>query len=118
MSTLFKKRKKSPKVESDVSTNAALKDASEVKSVLKTVKEVPTNISTFDDLKLTAPLQQTCNSLGYKQPTPVQKCVIPFLIENTSSHILALSSTGSGKTAAFVLPILHHLSYDPYEYMQ
>ena len=114
MSTLFKKRKKSPKVESDVSTNFALKDASEMKSILKTVKEVPANISTFDDLKLTAPLLQTCKSLGYKQPTPVQKCVIPFLIENTSSHILALSSTGSGKTAAFVLPILHHLSYDPY----
>jgi ATP-dependent RNA helicase DDX49/DBP8 len=72
------------------------------------------NISTFDDFQLAPPLLQTCKSLGYKQPTPVQKAVIPFLISNTSSHILALAATGSGKTAAFVLPILHHLSFDPY----
>lgn len=71
-------------------------------------------IHTFSDLKLSPPLLQTCQSLGYKTPTPVQKTVIPFLLSNTSSHILALATTGSGKTAAFVLPILHHLSKDPY----
>ena len=72
------------------------------------------HISTFSDIKLIPPLQQTCRSLGYKTPTPIQKTVIPFLLQNTSSHILALASTGSGKTASFVLPILHHLSSDPY----
>jgi len=72
------------------------------------------NISTFDDFHLVPPLLHKCKSLGYKQPTPVQKAVIPYLISNTSSHILALAATGSGKTAAFVLPILHHLSFDPY----
>ena len=71
-------------------------------------------ISTFSDLNLIPPLQQTCRSLGYKTPTPIQKSVIPFLLNNTSSHILALATTGSGKTATFVLPILHHLSFDPY----
>jgi ATP-dependent RNA helicase DDX49/DBP8 len=72
------------------------------------------HISTFSDLNLIPPLQQTCRNLGYKTPTPIQKAVIPFLLNNTSSHILALATTGSGKTATFVLPILHHLSHDPY----
>eukprot|EP00554_Chaetoceros_debilis_P007672 CAMPEP_0194076052 /NCGR_PEP_ID=MMETSP0149-20130528/2928_1 /TAXON_ID=122233 /ORGANISM="Chaetoceros debilis, Strain MM31A-1" /LENGTH=574 /DNA_ID=CAMNT_0038756695 /DNA_START=109 /DNA_END=1833 /DNA_ORIENTATION=- len=71
-------------------------------------------ITDFSDLGLIPSLLQTCKSLGFKTPSPVQKKVIPFLLSNTSSHILALASTGSGKTAAFVLPMLHHLSHDPY----
>lgn len=126
MSTLFKKKRSSTKTQAINVTSAidssstvtpspstSTSRASSVKKE-KTTKTVPSNISTFDDLKLSIPLLQTCKSLGYKQPTPVQKAVIPYLITNTSSHILALASTGSGKTAAFVLPILHHLSYDPY----
>eukprot|EP00979_Chaetoceros_neogracilis_P004610 scaffold797_cov408-Chaetoceros_neogracile.AAC.75 len=126
MSTLFKKKRSSTKTQAINGTSAidssstvtpspstSTSRASSVKKE-KTTKTVPSNISTFDDLKLSIPLLQTCKSLGYKQPTPVQKAVIPYLISNTSSHILALASTGSGKTAAFVLPILHHLSYDPY----
>jgi ATP-dependent RNA helicase DDX49/DBP8 len=126
MSTLFKKKRSSTKTQAINVTSAidssstvtpspstSTSRASSVKKE-KTTKTVPSNISTFDDLKLSIPLLQTCKSLGYKQPTPVQKAVIPYLISNTSSHILALASTGSGKTAAFVLPILHHLSYDPY----
>ena len=121
MSTLFKKKRSSVKNASiaaansvvDKTSSSPLTSCSSVKKE-RTTKTVPSNISTFDDLKLSLPLLQTCKSLGYKQPTPVQKAVIPYLISNTSSHILALASTGSGKTAAFVLPILHHLSYDPY----
>jgi ATP-dependent RNA helicase DDX49/DBP8 len=113
MSTLFKAKRKRP---SHVET---IKDSNDAKDDQKTeplndnsYKE--TIINTFSDLKLSPPLLQTCKSLGYKTPTPVQKEVIPFLLSNTSSHILALATTGSGKTAAFVLPILHHLSKDPY----
>ena len=125
MSTLFKKKRSTANNQSAAAAAAAVVvDSSTPKppstsgsSTIKkerTTKAAPSNISTFDDLKLTPPLLQTCKSLGYKQPTPVQKAVIPYLIQNTSSHILALASTGSGKTAAFVLPILHHLSNDPY----
>ena len=68
----------------------------------------------FQDLGLTEPLVQTCKALGFKRPTPVQRHIIPFLLREESAHVLALASTGSGKTAAFVLPILHRLSADPY----
>ncbi|VEU34227.1 unnamed protein product [Pseudo-nitzschia multistriata] len=68
----------------------------------------------FEDLGLTDPLVETCKALGFKRPTPVQRHIIPFLLRNESAHVLALASTGSGKTAAFVLPILNRLSADPY----
>lgn len=68
----------------------------------------------FQDLGLTEPLVETCKALGFKRPTPVQRHIIPFLLRQESAHVLALASTGSGKTAAFVLPILHRLSADPY----
>jgi ATP-dependent RNA helicase DDX49/DBP8 len=70
--------------------------------------------ATFEDLGLAEPLVETCKALGFKSPTPVQRQIIPFLLREQSSHVLALAETGSGKTAAFVLPILHHLAKDPY----
>lgn len=122
MSTLFKKKRSTADnqsaaavtVDSSTLKPSSTSGSSTIYKKERTTKTAPSNISSFDDLKLTPPLLQTCKSLGYKQPTPVQKAVIPYLIQNTSSHILALASTGSGKTAAFVLPILHHLSNDPY----
>ena len=68
----------------------------------------------FQDLGLTEPLVETCKALGFKRPTPVQRHIIPFLLREEYAHVLALAATGSGKTAAFVLPILHRLSADPY----
>ena len=70
--------------------------------------------ASFDDLGLADPLIATCKSLGFSKPTPVQRTIIPFLLQEETSHVLALASTGSGKTASFVLPILHRLSLDPY----
>ncbi|HML85476.1 MAG TPA: DEAD/DEAH box helicase, partial [Bacteroidales bacterium] len=43
--------------------------------------------------------------LGFVTPTPVQQQTIPFLLENTTD-LVALAQTGTGKTAAFGLPIL------------
>jgi len=72
------------------------------------------SLTQFEDLGLAEPLLRKCKSLGFKKPTPVQRTVIPFLMAHQRAHVLALAKTGSGKTAAFVLPILHHLSLDPY----
>jgi ATP-dependent RNA helicase DDX49/DBP8 len=52
--------------------------------------------------------------MGYSRPTPVQRCMIPFLLQNESQNVMCLAATGSGKTAAFVLPILQKLQADPY----
>jgi len=70
--------------------------------------------ASFDDLGLADPLVATCKSLGFTKPTPVQRKIIPFLLQEEKSHVLALAATGSGKTASFVLPILHRLALDPY----
>ena len=80
--------------------------------------------ATFSDLGLSAPLVQACRKLGFKTPTGVQRAIIPFILKQPTSstnnnninnhHVLTLSATGSGKTAAFALPLLHELSHDPY----
>ncbi len=51
-------------------------------------------------------------SLTLQHPTPVQAACIPPAL--AGRDVLANAETGSGKTAAFVLPILHRLAFDPY----
>ncbi|HSG46850.1 MAG TPA: DEAD/DEAH box helicase, partial [Longimicrobiales bacterium] len=50
-------------------------------------------------------------SLGFVQPTPIQSEAIPYAMEGRD--LLACAATGSGKTAAFLLPILHQLMDKP-----
>lgn len=88
-----------------------------VKSYEKQQQQQPPLFSTwatFADLGLAEPLQKTCRSMGYSRPTPVQRCMIPFLLQNETQNVMCLAATGSGKTAAFVLPILQKLQADPY----
>ena len=47
-------------------------------------------------------------SLGFENPTPIQQQVIPVVLE-TENDIVGLAQTGTGKTAAFAIPILQHL---------
>lgn len=61
----------------------------------------------FADLGLKDTLVETVHELGYEQPTEIQQLAIPALING--SDILGISQTGTGKTAAFVLPLLQHL---------
>jgi ATP-dependent RNA helicase RhlE len=72
----------------------------------------PTNNSTneltlFADLALTAPLMQAVKESGYERPTPIQARAIPHLLQGRD--LLGLAQTGTGKTAAFVLPMLQRL---------
>nr|KAF6400797.1 DEAD-box helicase 49 [Rousettus aegyptiacus] len=66
----------------------------------------------FTELGLSSWLVEQCRQLGLKQPTPVQLGCIPAILEGRDC--LGCAKTGSGKTAAFVLPILQKLSEDPY----
>ncbi len=61
----------------------------------------------FASLGLSAPILRALESAGYKTPTPIQTAAIPPAIEHRD--ILGCAQTGTGKTAAFVLPILQHL---------
>jgi ATP-dependent RNA helicase DeaD len=61
----------------------------------------------FTDLNLHPQLVETVAALGYREPTPVQAAVIPLMLDG--HDILAQSKTGTGKTAAFILPVLNHI---------
>jgi ATP-dependent RNA helicase DeaD len=61
----------------------------------------------FTDLNLHPQLVETVTELGYQEPTPVQAAVIPLML--AGHDILAQSKTGTGKTAAFILPVLSHI---------
>jgi ATP-dependent RNA helicase RhlE len=62
---------------------------------------------TFDSLGLSADLLKTVTEEGYTAPTPVQEAAIPFVL--AGRDVLAAAQTGTGKTAAFTLPILDRL---------
>ena len=59
----------------------------------------------FESLGLNAPLWEAVRDLGYENPTPIQEEVIPMLLES-ETDLVALAQTGTGKTAAFGLPLL------------
>ncbi len=64
---------------------------------------------TFSDLQLRPELQSTVAELGYDAPSPIQAALIPILLEGRDA--VGQAKTGTGKTAAFALPLLHRL-YD------
>src|SRR5215212_8544159 len=64
--------------------------------------------SPFAPLGLSAPLISTLTNLGYEEPTPVQRATIPLMLEG--KDLLAQAATGTGKTAAFALPIVERLA--------
>jgi len=65
----------------------------------------------FDSLGLASPLLNAVKDEGYEIPTPIQAKAIPAII--SGQDVLGCAQTGTGKTAAFALPILHRLSTMP-----
>ncbi|XP_066481521.1 probable ATP-dependent RNA helicase DDX27 [Tiliqua scincoides] len=65
----------------------------------------------FQDMNLSRPLLKAITALGFKQPTPIQKACIPVGL--LGKDICACAATGTGKTAAFILPVLERLIYKP-----
>jgi superfamily II DNA/RNA helicase len=62
----------------------------------------------FDELNLAPPLLQALTACGYEEPTPIQAQTIPALL--AGRDVIGSAQTGTGKTAAFVLPALHRLA--------
>jgi superfamily II DNA/RNA helicase len=63
---------------------------------------------TFQDLQLIEPIARAVRDEGYTQPTPIQQAAIPHVL--AKRDLLGLAQTGTGKTAAFALPILQRLA--------
>ena len=61
----------------------------------------------FEDLNLHSSLLKAVKDQNYSQPTAIQKKAIPLVLNR--NDVLGSAQTGTGKTAAFALPILHHL---------
>jgi len=61
----------------------------------------------FDELNLIRNIQQALTEEGYENPTPIQEQAIPIIMEGTD--LVGCAQTGTGKTAAFAVPILHNL---------
>src|SRR3954451_498486 len=61
----------------------------------------------FDDLGLDDRVLAALRDVGYESPSPIQAATIPVLLEGR--HVVGLAQTGTGKTAAFAVPILSRL---------
>jgi len=68
-------------------------------------------VTTFTDLGLAKPLLKALAEEGYDTPTPIQALAIPTVL--AGRDLLGIAQTGTGKTAAFALPILQRLAADP-----
>ncbi|MEX0972876.1 MAG: DEAD/DEAH box helicase [Solirubrobacterales bacterium] len=64
-------------------------------------------MTSFKDLGLSPPIQQTLEELGYEEPSPIQEQAIPELL--AGHDVIGQAQTGTGKTAAFGLPMLQYL---------
>ena len=65
-------------------------------------------MKTFEELGVCESIRKAIEELGFVQPMPVQEAVIPFLLEN-QNDVIALAQTGTGKTAAFGIPLLERI---------
>ncbi|NXX68819.1 DDX27 helicase, partial [Spizella passerina] len=86
------------------------KKGEEAESFFEDASQYDDNLS-FQDMNLSRPLLKAITALGFKQPTPIQKACIPVGL--LGKDICACAATGTGKTAAFILPVLERLIYKP-----
>ena len=71
-------------------------------------------VKTFSDLGLCDEVVEACGKVNWSSPTEIQKQAVPYGVEGRD--VIGLAETGSGKTGAFVLPVLHQLLQNPSPY--
>jgi len=96
-------------VENETKTKKGTETA--VETDLKTETDLEPKTTTFAELGVTDALCEACTALGFKTPTAIQAESIPIAL--SGKDIIGLAETGSGKTAAFALPILQALLDEP-----
>ena len=67
-------------------------------------------MKTFEELGVSEQIRKAIEELGFVQPMPVQEEVIPYLISPEGRDVIALAQTGTGKTAAFGIPLLQRIN--------
>ncbi|KAL5336465.1 ATP-dependent rRNA helicase rrp3 [Aspergillus crustosus] len=109
----WKKRKITQKqVQADSESDSESSSSHEpVKNDQQTPGEEPQAANSFKELGIIDQLCEACENMGYKAPTPIQSQAIPLALEG--HDVIGLAETGSGKTAAFALPILQALMEAP-----
>ncbi|MBS4051603.1 MAG: DEAD/DEAH box helicase, partial [Methylomonas sp.] len=68
------------------------------------MSDTPTATPSFKDLALSEPVLKALQTIGYETPSPIQAQIIPFVM--AGRDVLGQAQTGTGKTAAFAMPIL------------
>ena len=68
-------------------------------------------MKSFEEIGVSEPLRRAIEEMGFENPMPIQERVIPRLLGD-ANDIIALAQTGTGKTAAFGLPLLQRVSPD------
>ena len=89
-------------------TQAAF-DAADEANAAQAVESATENLPAFDELGLSDEMLRAIENLGYTAPTPVQAGSIPVVLEGRD--LLAAAQTGTGKTAAFLLPTMNNLEH-------
>lgn len=84
-------------------------------SPVKEPVHTPTHLSTqrFTDFAISEAVKQAISRRGYTVPTPIQDQAIPFILQGRD--LIGLANTGTGKTAAFLIPLLNKLSFRRYQ---
>lgn len=93
------------------STTALINDGERPTSAPAKLDKRKVRPGSYQALGLSAPICAALQTAGYNFPTPIQRKVIPHIL--AGDDMVAMARTGSGKTAAFLAPLLHHLSEKP-----
>ena len=104
LDSVASKKDRSPESEKELESNN--ETTSEPPAISNDLNEE--TLQSFQDLGIIDSLCDACTALGYKFPTPIQRKSIPLALEGRD--LIGLAETGSGKTAAFALPILQGMS--------
>lgn len=111
LQSALKEGKKDLKSREEMADEIEKKRAEEFFDVDPFAKEefAKSKFESFADLKLSRPIMRAITQIGFEKPTPIQQRAIPIAL--TGKDICASAQTGSGKTAAFLLPILERLQF-------
>lgn len=77
------------------------------------MNDIPNQFSklTFSDFNLDPRIIEGIQAVGFDEPTPIQQQIIPVIMEG--NDVIGCAQTGTGKTAAYLLPVLHHIINNP-----